>query len=382
MEVHTVVSGSHDLGTADGRAVALTVAAWDAAEAERTSERLKRQKEDRAARGRPQGGRYRSFGYTRVFEPIPAEAEIVRDIFGRRATGQSATSIASELNSRGLVTAAERPWTASTVAKLISRPGYAGLREYKGNIIGPTAYPALVDEALWRAANGAAASGSPGTNARRWLLSGIAVCRRCSAPMAGTAASNAYRCNAARGGCGNTKIKAAWLDGPVVSLMLARMESADRHAESSPPRDVEPVDFTGIDARIEQVRAAFSEGNMDVADMTSLLSDLRTQRRAAEEIASQRALLPIRGPIAGMAEWIKADVSRRRVVVGQQVRVISVGPRSGRGPGRFEPERLKITWVDGTMIAVTAAALDEVPYWDPDRASWRLPPGTLLARPA
>ncbi|HVM27561.1 MAG TPA: recombinase family protein, partial [Mycobacteriales bacterium] len=378
VQIHTVVSGSHDLGTADGRAVALTVAAWDAAEAERTSERLKRQKEDRAARGLPQGGRYRSFGYTRTFEPIPDEAEVVRDIFERRAKGQSATSIAAELAMRGLVTAAGKFWTPSAVSKLISRPGYAGLREYKGNIIGATSYPPLVEESLWRAANGEAARSSPGTNARRWLLSGLAVCGKCGAPMAGTAATNSYRCNSARGGCGNTKIKSAWLEGPVVSVLLARME-APVTVPSAALEASEPVDFTAIDDRIDEVRQAYSAGHLDLADMTSLLSGLRAQRRAAEQAASRSAPPPVQGPIAGISEWVRADLSRRRSLVGQQVRVISVGPRTGKGPGKFEPERITITWADGSSIKVTARDLKQVPYWNPEAGTWRLPPGVPTA---
>ena len=39
LQIATVVSRRHDLTTADGRAVALTVAAWDAAESDRVSER-------------------------------------------------------------------------------------------------------------------------------------------------------------------------------------------------------------------------------------------------------------------------------------------------------------------------------------------------------
>lgn len=59
-----------------------------------------------------------------------------------------------------------------------------------------------------------------------------------------------------------------------------------------------------------------------------------------------------------------------------------MGPWTAKGPGRFEPERLNITWADGTVLTVTAAALDDVPYWDSEIGSWRLPPGTVLARPA
>ena len=53
----TAVSGDYDLSTADGRKQARQRAADDAAEAERTSERVTRQKKQRAMQGKPQGGR-------------------------------------------------------------------------------------------------------------------------------------------------------------------------------------------------------------------------------------------------------------------------------------------------------------------------------------
>jgi site-specific DNA recombinase len=51
MEIHTVVSGPVQLGTADGRAIARVLAVIDAAEAERISERTARTKLQRAEQG-------------------------------------------------------------------------------------------------------------------------------------------------------------------------------------------------------------------------------------------------------------------------------------------------------------------------------------------
>src|SRR5690606_12964714 len=64
LQIRTVVSGSHDLSTADGRAVAITIAAWDAAEAERTSERLKASHRHRALNGKVWKGGNRAFGWS------------------------------------------------------------------------------------------------------------------------------------------------------------------------------------------------------------------------------------------------------------------------------------------------------------------------------
>ncbi len=63
LQIHTVVSGSVRLDTADGRALARVLAAIDAAEAERLSERVKRAKLGRAEQGLWHGGPHPPYGY-------------------------------------------------------------------------------------------------------------------------------------------------------------------------------------------------------------------------------------------------------------------------------------------------------------------------------
>lgn len=210
VQIATIASGQHDLTTADGRAVAMTIAIWDAAEAERTAERLKRQKAQRAAEGKAQGGRYRVYGYTRKWDVIDEEAAVVKEAFERRAKGESTTSIARDLSARGFRTvdfvcrahsenpqgmdACEKckpgkPWNQGNLLKTLAKPGYAGLRLYNGEIIGHTSYPAIIDEATFHAANANLVKDAKGTNARRHLLSGFLVCSKCFSTMKGKDAS-------------------------------------------------------------------------------------------------------------------------------------------------------------------------------------------------
>jgi site-specific DNA recombinase len=361
LQIATVVSGSHDLETADGRAVAMTIAIWDAAEAERTSERLIRQKAQRASEGKPQGGRHRVYGYDRRFEVIEAEAEVVREIFTRRAGGQSLTSIARHLNEFGLFTVAGKAWSAANLGKLVAKPGYCGLHSYKGSIIGATSYQAIIDETLWRQATSEHIRTSPGTNARRWLLSGIATCGKCHTTMVGNAAIDAYRCHKVYGGCGGIRVRSDWLESPIVSLVMAREATYSR----APERSEEPqVDLGLIDAEIEAVRAAYGRGDLVLEDMTPLLAGLRRRRRDAVVVLAATAPAPISGHLATWTDWLRMDLSQRRALVGRHIGSVVVGPRQTTGPGRFEPERLTVRWRDGTIQHVNQATLDGAPYYD------------------
>ena len=66
LQIHTVVSGPVQLHTADGRAIARVLAVIDAAEAERTSERVARSKLQRAEQGLWHGGPFPPYGYRYV----------------------------------------------------------------------------------------------------------------------------------------------------------------------------------------------------------------------------------------------------------------------------------------------------------------------------
>jgi site-specific DNA recombinase len=74
-----VVSGPVRLDTADGRALARALAVIDAAEAERTSERVTRAKLQRAEQGFWDGGPLTPFGYRYAPDPSGRGLQLVID---------------------------------------------------------------------------------------------------------------------------------------------------------------------------------------------------------------------------------------------------------------------------------------------------------------
>lgn len=362
--IKTCVSGDADLSTADGRNVALILASNDQAEAERTSERITRQRADRAARGLPQGGRHRLYGYTREWALVLEEAEVLRDLFRRRAAGSSVTSLARDLDDRGLTTSSGAKWTSGTLAKILANPLYCGLRSYRGEIIGKSAVPIIVDEPTWRAAQ--AAKSQPGTNARRWLLSGILRCSRCGGGMIGNGDRGGYRCNKSWDGCGNTVINVTRTDDAVASLVLAR-EGAQRPSYAP---DKPTVDLGALDQQITDVQAALVAGDLALEDASAVLKGLRAKRREAESsaVSSVRAW----GPLVTHDEWMNADLSARRALIGRHVDTVTVHPGRANG-GRYDVTRLVIRWHGGTNQQVTEDALRSIPYRDSARGCWRIP---------
>ena len=69
------------------------------------------------------------FGYARTPDGVvivPAEAEVVKEIFSLALTGLGTANIARVLNDRGIPTAEGKQWVASTVQTILHNPYYAG----------------------------------------------------------------------------------------------------------------------------------------------------------------------------------------------------------------------------------------------------------------
>lgn len=381
VRIETVVSGSDDLSTADGRMTARIKASVDAAEAERTGERIRRQKQQRALAGKPQAGRYRLFGYTREWTIIEDEATALREIVRRRIAGQSITSLANWLDQQGLRTSSGARWTSGTLARLVENPTIAGLRPYKGEVICKSEVPAIISEADWRRANSIVTKTQPGTNARRWLLSGILRCDRCNGGMIGNGDRGGYRCNKAWNGCGNTTCQVVGTDSAVVTMVLARESQRARDVSTTPTSDGSEQ-LAEISAQIDSAHRAFEAGDFAMADYIHATKILR-DRKAVVESAVAEAQTPITGLIVTMSDWVNSDLSARRALIGRYVDHVQVLPAS-RGGNRtgtnaFDVGRLVIHWHDGPPEQVSAEALSLLPRWDgTDR--WSIPSGTPIAQ--
>jgi len=354
LEISTVASGQYDLTTADGRAVAMTVAIWDAAEAERTGERVARQKKQRAEMGLPQGGRERLYGYTRDWEVIEEEAAVIREAFERRARGESTTAIARDFETRGLVTVAGNPWRGGTLGTTLTKPGYAGLREFKGEIIGKTVYPSIVDEVTFTQANNNLAQDRKGTNARKHPLSGFLVCSKCWTAMKGNSNKGSYQCARTYGGCGSTTIQIKWTNKPVLEAAVRKHEEKKPSLEPvTAPRDFE-AEVAEIDAEIKTYQDAASRREISPADVMPIISGLRRQRdQVIKEEAEQRAATTYRWDLEAVLRFENdMNLSQQRLFIGDVISSVVVYPAPGRGRQTREAalHRLEIHYKDGEII--------------------------------
>ena len=168
----------------------------------------------------------------RGMEGNAAEAAVVREIFERRASGETNHHIAADLAARGVVNAQGRPMRDQVVGKIIRSRRYVG--EYRwGTVVTPHAFEAIVDEALWESANEKVAARSRDRERqdyREYPLVGKALCAVCGHGLSGESAHGRggvrydyYTCSA--GGARNhiRRTRAQWLERAVVQGIRAML---------------------------------------------------------------------------------------------------------------------------------------------------------------
>lgn len=358
--IQTVYSGTIDLTTADGRAVARIVGATNRLEVEKMSERVKAAVRQAEARGIYRGGR-RPFGYEHDGMTVrEAEAVHVRAACTDVLAGRSMRSIAATWAALGVLTTGGRPWTPPEVRRVLLRPRNAGLVARRdGTIVGPAAWAPLVERATWEGVRAVLTRPERrnSTSKRRHLLSGIATCGLvlpdgtvCGGPIRVSSAGSAggrsvYRCFARGVGTTGQHISrdVAAVDAYVTSLVLGLVQA---HAVDLTPAgpDVDEQDrateeLSAVRARLDEVARLYGEGVLDarqVGEATLALRDRETALAAQLAPPPSSALAAFDGADDVAATWEGLDVDQRRAVVDLLV-TVRLHP-SGRGrPAGWRP---------------------------------------------
>jgi site-specific DNA recombinase len=362
----TVKAGPLDLATPSGRLMARQLGAYARFESEHHADRAKRARLQAATDGRWIGG-LRPFGYgTDGTTVIESEAEAVRWMAAEVLSGTSLRQVARHLNADGIFTSQGRPWTPRAVAWLLRRPRNAGLSQHRGEPIGPARWPAILDEASWRGV--VAVLGDPNRNtatsrARKWLLSGLAVCGWkdpqgvvCGRPVrsGGVAVRGDRRVPSYVCPAGHVRRNAAELDAFVAAVVVERLRRPDARELLVGDQGADMVALTrqdaGLGARLEELGRLYADG---VIDVVTLASGTERIRAARSEITAKLGA-SVRGSVlAGVADapdpakvWERLDLSRRRAIVDVLVTVVILPAKRGgarrKGETTFDPASVRI----------------------------------------
>lgn len=366
----------YDMSDPDDRRRTAQDAVDDEYEVERTRKRILRDMEETRALGRPHGKLAYGYRIVRdartgkserrepdeetaesIKEGRVATAPIVREIARRLLAGEKAYSIAADLNSRGIE--APRPkrdgspgvWRARSIIRMAASPTYAGLRVDRGAVIGKGTWEPILSQKdhdrLVALASKTDRLTHRGTKPR-WLLTGIATCGVCGAPV-GVFKGRGYHSYVCKAGfcVGRAVIP---LDRLVEEAILERLESPDVFQVLT--ADDEEAEAAFEEARVLQARldefvaqAADPVNPISAKALAQIEARLRPQIAAAERRGRAALKSPLVAEVAGVGarkKWKRLEMEQRREVVRALAHVRIDKATQG---ARFTPRRIALWWV-------------------------------------
>jgi len=358
--IKTAVSGEHDLNTADGRAVALTLATWDQAEAERTSERVKRAKQQMADRGEYRGGR-RPYGYEKGGIKLrESEAKFIRQATHDVIAGRSLRGLVKEINEAGAKTSGGRPWTVVELRDVLTRPRNMGYLSHgavgrKGFEITSTKgiWEPIVDEDTWRAMFAVLTDPSRRTTTSgeaKWLGSGIYRCGVCGGVMRATRSGRYKKMNYRCQENSHILIGLEKTDEFVIGKLMELLDDprlSEMLSPSAPDLSAEREERSAQEALLLRFERDYAEGNITGAQLraateraTAKIAELDDQLAKAIQRTASSAILQSANP--GEA-FKRAPIDSQRAVVARLLRVtINPSPRENVGRS-FSTDRIDVT---------------------------------------
>ncbi|MGA5371404.1 recombinase family protein [Streptomyces griseoincarnatus] len=363
------VTGSLRLDDDSGIAMARIMVTIANKSSRDTARRVTRKHQALAAEGKPPGGGYRGYGFTAAgHEPIEEEAKILREIAARilgdwdgwtpeqRAQvdpdmGESLNSIAADLERRKVPTVTGAPWRDRSVRSVVTKPSVAGLREYRGEIVGKAVWAPIVPQERWEQVRArlAGRNRTVDLTLKRWLT-GVLRCSHCGHRLMGWQGNNGprYWCAKPHGGCGKIAVKAVFAEGEVQRQVLELLGQDDVLRRLRTVADTEVTDEARAELAADEEQLKVMAGMFARREIS--FNEYREGRTIIQQrIRESRALLTSRAPRAlrrlldaedVAAGWESLAPADRREVVLSLVPGYDVLPHDRSAGNRFDPGRL------------------------------------------
>jgi site-specific DNA recombinase len=289
---------------------------------------------------------------------VEAEAKLIRDAYTGVLAGRSLKSIARDWNTKGVLTPKGNTWTGMAIRQLLLAPRNAGLRAYRGEIVGEAKWPAIVERDVFdgvRAVLSDPGRLTPGAGfgaPRKYLLSGLAVCGRCGRTVSSAIPSNtkrprpSYVCKH----CMGVKRSVTDVDAWVISLVVERLSRPDaidllvnaEHADLASLRDR----AAALRARQDELAGLFAAGDVTGTQLKTATAALSAQLVEVESKMLDANKSRVFDGLIGVADVAKKfdalDLDRRRAVINA---LLTVTIMAGQPPrGAFRTDLVPITW--------------------------------------
>jgi site-specific DNA recombinase len=379
------VRGEYDLATSSGRLHFRLKGAIARAESEQRAERLKLKYDQMAQAGEVKNSGVRAFGYERDGVTVREdEAALLRDAAKRMVAGDSARAIIADWDRRGIRTVTGKPWSATSLRRVLLSPRVAGLRQHRGELLWSVEakWPAILDRPTWeqiRAIYTDPARKRGGHPYTYLLTGGLARCGKCATILDdGTVAADGapliawpserkpgYSCpDPRRGGCYGVFQLAEPLESHVVEAVLTALAGPGldraRRKGGGHDKDTQALRAQRDADKVALGRAAdahFIERTIDDYGVYLRIRDelLARIQRAEAELDRRNGTEALAGlpsdPEKLRAEWdddTRTSVDRRRAILRACLDAVIVLPVGTSQKGQFgkvfNPDRVELLW--------------------------------------
>lgn len=386
-----VQSGEYDLSTSSGRMTARIIGAVSRQESEHKAERIRRKAQELAMAGKWTGG-LRPFGW-QIENGIPTldadEAAVIRDAHSHVLAGLSLGSFIQQLAERGIKTSRGGSWSYATLRQMLLRPRNAGLAVWKGEIVGESEFPAIVERHIWEATR--AILQDPGrkrsrTNKVKHLLAGIALCECLQPVKSGQVPDrkgdkhNIYRCS--ESGPGHVYKRMSHVDDHVERHILMFLAMA-AHRAARTPVDTGVVSALRADEaahreRLNEAARLFADGAIDGEQLSEMsrgikakLDSVRERLADLDAINARREQIDVPTNIdwadtSAAQEWYGLNIERKRAWIKEHFAIVL--HRHAYGSARvFDPGSVQIIVRSSPHIEIPRTAVEQ---WKSMRSTW------------
>lgn len=338
-------TGTRNLDDADDRYRLRQDVAKACNESDTIARRTRDAHAERARKGKVFKGGPRCFGYKRSGKVREDEAAHYRDAVARLLAGESRTSVMKDWNARGIHSTQGNAWGYSAFNRMLTRPRYAGLSVYHGEVVGKGRWESLVERETWEALQTVLGVGSalytrgPVGRGGVYLLTNIAVCGSCGGRLTSHLSSGppSYRCKGE--GCAlKVRRNMGHLDEYVIGAVLALLSDEALTARLDAARSGEGAAIAAELARLEgkrrQAVAAFADDDtMGPAELRGVLARLDERIADVRDRLGKLAGSHVLEGCAGLSRegWDGLPLDRRRSIVRALVRVEVGASKRGRG---------------------------------------------------
>lgn len=323
-------------------------------EVERKGTRQRRAQQQAAEQGRPAGGR-RAFGYSRDGKTIvESEAKHIRAAYAAVLQGASLKGITQQWNDLGLKSTAGNDWRRVNLRSMLLNPRYAGLRTYRGEVVGPAIWEPVIDPATHEAA--VALLTMPErrttlTTARKYLLPGLVFCWKCGSDCATGHTQHGkriYVCRAKK--C--ISRKAEPVDELIEGIVIARLSRPDAAdlltTSNSPDVSIYRAQAASIRERLDDLATALEGGVLTLTAVRKSSDRLHEELGKVEAKIRDASHADVLTPLVDAADvaevWSTLDLHQKRAVIETLMRITLLAPE--RGTQVFDPETVQIAWKD------------------------------------